>query len=226
MAPQVGLEPTTTRLTAECSAIELLRIIESGSDLLSRAVSSQVPSARRGLTSVFGMGTGGSLLPLPPEISRALSLAVRSTRFHIGAHSALRFRFVVCSAIHAFTFASRFMLPHLRCVSAFTLASRFTNRRMLCASATTLSRLPTRACLCGLHATFRLHGLRFRVCRLASGHLHPPLRTPLRFRSPALTTAQLKLTSERLYSISRFFLRLSPRPISISNLHALRHFQR
>src|SRR5438270_12513850 len=26
MAPQVGLEPTTLRLTAECSAIELLRI--------------------------------------------------------------------------------------------------------------------------------------------------------------------------------------------------------
>ena len=78
MAPQVGLEPTTLRLTAECSAIELLRIIgaddlssaplESGDDLLSRAVASQVPSARRGLTSVFGMGTGGSLLPLSPEI--------------------------------------------------------------------------------------------------------------------------------------------------------------
>ena len=28
LAPQVGLEPTTTRLTAECSAIELLRNIE------------------------------------------------------------------------------------------------------------------------------------------------------------------------------------------------------
>ncbi len=27
MAPQVGLEPTTLRLTAECSAIELLRSI-------------------------------------------------------------------------------------------------------------------------------------------------------------------------------------------------------
>ena len=78
-APQVGLEPTTLRLTAECSAIELLRNIdtgkfpyryplESGDDLLSRAVSSQVPSALRGLTSVFGMGTGGSLLPLSPEI--------------------------------------------------------------------------------------------------------------------------------------------------------------
>ena len=81
MAPQVGLEPTTTRLTAECSAIELLRnddaenlptllitFMESGDDLLSRAVSSQVPSALRGLTSVFGMGTGGTLSPLPPEI--------------------------------------------------------------------------------------------------------------------------------------------------------------
>ena len=81
MAPQVGLEPTTTRLTAECSAIELLRnddaenlptllitLLESGDDLLSRAVSSQVPSALRGLTSVFGMGTGGTLLPLSPEI--------------------------------------------------------------------------------------------------------------------------------------------------------------
>ena len=43
-------------------------LLGSGSDLLSRAVSSQVPSAREGLTSVFGMGTGGTLQPLPPEI--------------------------------------------------------------------------------------------------------------------------------------------------------------
>ena len=28
MAPQVGLEPTTLRLTAECSAIELLRHVD------------------------------------------------------------------------------------------------------------------------------------------------------------------------------------------------------
>ena len=123
MAPQVGLEPTTTRLTAECSAIELLRIIggvgsprarlarrrlrqpftpvglprfsfslsllpymtleklfrssnisllDPGDVLLSRAVASQVPSALRGLTSVFGMGTGGSLSLLSPEIFWAL----------------------------------------------------------------------------------------------------------------------------------------------------------
>ena len=37
--------------------------VESGSVLLSRAVTSQVPSALKGLTSVFGMGTGGSLSP-------------------------------------------------------------------------------------------------------------------------------------------------------------------
>ena len=43
-------------------------LLESGGDLLSRAVSSQVPSALRGLTSVFGMGTGGTLSPLSPEI--------------------------------------------------------------------------------------------------------------------------------------------------------------
>ena len=68
MAPQVGLEPTTLRLTAECSAIELLRIMDSGGDLLSRAVTSQVPSALKGLTSVFGMGTGGTPSSLPPEM--------------------------------------------------------------------------------------------------------------------------------------------------------------
>ena len=36
----------------------------SGNVLLSRAVSSQVPSALKGLTSVFGMGTG-----VPPASS-------------------------------------------------------------------------------------------------------------------------------------------------------------
>ena len=217
MAPQVGLEPTTTRLTAECSAIELLRIIESGSDLLSRAVSSQVPSARRGLTSVFGMGTGGSLLPLPPEISRALSLAVRSTCFYIGACSALSFRRLLCNsrfhirfASHAsasalrFRFRARFAFYESRLLCGLRIHARSALLLSFCASATTLSRLnDSRACLCGLHATFHLHSLRFRVCRLASGHLHPPLRTPLPLA--ALTTAQLKLTSERLYSISRFF---------------------
>ena len=48
--------------------------MESGGDLFSRAVSSQVPSALKGLTSVFGMGTGGTPSPLPPEIVALLGL--------------------------------------------------------------------------------------------------------------------------------------------------------
>ena len=48
--------------------ISELLLLESGGDLLSRAVSSQVPSALKVLTSVFGMGTGGAPSPLPPEI--------------------------------------------------------------------------------------------------------------------------------------------------------------
>ena len=55
--------------------------MESGSDLLSRAVSSQVPSALKGLTSVFGMGTGGSLSPLPPEIFRVHTLKTAHPNF-------------------------------------------------------------------------------------------------------------------------------------------------
>ncbi len=51
--------------------------IESGSDLLSRAVASQVSSAQKGLTSVFGMGTGGSPSLLPPEIVYHLWCASR-----------------------------------------------------------------------------------------------------------------------------------------------------
>ena len=49
--------------------------MESGGDLLSRAVSSQVPSALRGLTAVFGMGTGGTLSSLPPEMVAILFVA-------------------------------------------------------------------------------------------------------------------------------------------------------
>ena len=46
--------------------------LESGNVLLSRPVSRQVPSALKGLTSVFGMGTGGSLSPLSPEFCQGL----------------------------------------------------------------------------------------------------------------------------------------------------------
>ena len=90
-APQVGLEPTTTRLTAGCSAIELLRNMKSGktrqkgsgSDLSSRAVSSQVLSALKSLTAVFGMGTGGTSSSLPPEMVLVYFSTIRLRCQHI-----------------------------------------------------------------------------------------------------------------------------------------------
>ena len=42
-----------------------------GGDLLSQGASPQVPSARAGLTAVFGMGTGVSPPLWPPEIVRS-----------------------------------------------------------------------------------------------------------------------------------------------------------
>ena len=67
--------------------------LESGNVLLSRAVSSQVPSALKGLTSVFGMGTGGSLSPLSPECFQgavqsafflASALSIHNQSFRLG----------------------------------------------------------------------------------------------------------------------------------------------
>ena len=61
----------------------------SGNVLLSRAVSSQVPSALKGLTSVFGMGTGGSLSPLSPEFCQGLvqSVVLLASAVSISNHS-------------------------------------------------------------------------------------------------------------------------------------------
>ena len=50
--------------------LEGLSEILPGDDLLSHAPTRAVPSARRGLTAVFGMGTGVSPSPQSPEKSR------------------------------------------------------------------------------------------------------------------------------------------------------------
>jgi hypothetical protein len=47
----------------------LSRHMTPGSDLLSHTVTSAVPSALEGLTSVFGMGTGVAPPALPPGTS-------------------------------------------------------------------------------------------------------------------------------------------------------------
>ena len=53
-----GLEPPTSRLSGVRSNQLSYKPIQSGSLLLSRAVSSRVSSADKVLTIVFGMGTG------------------------------------------------------------------------------------------------------------------------------------------------------------------------
>ena len=46
-------------------------------------MSSQVPSALKGLTSVFGMGTGGTPSPLPPEIVSFFRLDSQTLAQHV-----------------------------------------------------------------------------------------------------------------------------------------------
>ena len=52
----------------EASAMPAAPTEIAANDLLSRTVASQVPSALKSLTSVFGMGTGGTSSSLPPEM--------------------------------------------------------------------------------------------------------------------------------------------------------------
>ena len=54
------IEIAVRRLMTKALQLELQGYLESGGDLLSRTVTSQVPSALKSLTSVFGMGTGGT----------------------------------------------------------------------------------------------------------------------------------------------------------------------
>ena len=60
MAPQVGLEPTTLRLTAECSTDWAIEEFKPGNNLFSQQGNPQVSLAHKSLTTVFGMGTGVS----------------------------------------------------------------------------------------------------------------------------------------------------------------------
>ncbi len=85
-----------------------LLLLESGNVLLSRAVSSQVPSALKGLTSVFGMGTGGSLSPLSPECCQGF---VQSFVFLTSTMSILNHRFSLGDAPHTSRFSLLLRVP-------------------------------------------------------------------------------------------------------------------
>ena len=80
----------------------------TGSDLSSRAVSSQVLSALESLTAVFGMGTGGTSPSLPPVGS--------STRFGL---SALRIWDSTLSGCTLTTAQNRIQNADLQLISSF-----------------------------------------------------------------------------------------------------------
>ena len=70
-SPPVLLQTPPCRLTLTGSDQA-----KTGGDLLSQALASQVPSALRGLTALFGMGRGVSPSPKPPEKARDHALQV------------------------------------------------------------------------------------------------------------------------------------------------------
>ena len=78
-----GLEPPTSRLSGVRSNRLSYKPIYSGSHLLSRAVSSKVPSAAWVLTIVFGMGTGVSPKRIATSNSYSVFETVKSTAFAV-----------------------------------------------------------------------------------------------------------------------------------------------
>ena len=77
--------PAGTRRSAPTEVRALLQE-QSGGVLLSQGVYPQVPSALAGLTAVFGMGTGVTPPPWPPEICCQSGAPDRSRRSDGGAH--------------------------------------------------------------------------------------------------------------------------------------------
>ena len=191
--------------------------LESGGDLLSRAVSSQVPSALKGLTSVFGMGTGGTPSPLPPEIN----IFAWPARFAL-AH-ALRPYLRTLTASQTFGL----LLLRMACASlAYALRTYFrtpsasqTLRFAPSSHGLRASRLPMLV-VPAMLAGSASQTLRFAPFRIACAAL------ALRFRT--LTTAHEVF---RVFSSCPTFfvsglLKSSPRPISIAKLHMLPYFHR
>ena len=190
-------------------------VVESGDFLLSRAVASQVPSAFGGLTSVFGMGTGGSLQLLSPE-----TLRLRTRTF---AWLALNCRGYLPSARHQLP-----LLPfHRHSVPPFALTPGFPSCRWLARFA--------RLALSRPFAPSKPHRIDLEVSEQLAGSLASfgfSQLSSLLQPSNLVAVAALQLSRSRASASSsalRFSInssRSSPRPISIGKLHVSPHFHR
>ena len=92
------------------SCFSQLLLFCSGNVLLSRAVSRQVPSALKSLTSVFGMGTGGSSSPSSPDI---YFLIANSTMQKISFHLTHFFLLLLRSSPRPISINQLNVSPHL-----------------------------------------------------------------------------------------------------------------
>ena len=162
--------------------------LESGDDLSSRAVSSQVLSTLKGLTAVFGMGTGGSPSPLSPEMIGFFNFRFR---FRIR----VRFRFPFRSPL----LRSRF--PLLRMPWMFRMLRMLCLFGRLCRYAVKSLCSPRSPCAPSKPHTARF--LRLRV--FASLASLSSLEVPLVFALRALNVSVL--SALRLSELPLIFLR-------------------
>src|ERR1035437_3805223 len=87
MAPQVGLEPTTLRLTAECSAIELLRSVLRNNLFYQ---GSRVRGARQNSSGWCGFKPAGDTMEEAQRRTHVPDFSAGSQRSERGDGSALR----------------------------------------------------------------------------------------------------------------------------------------
>ena len=118
--------------------------LDPGDFLLSQAVPSLVPSAFGGLTSVFGMGTGGSLQLSSPE-TFSLPFALRSFAFFAPASASLpHSRSLRPSGFAPLPHASRAsasLPPHLQNCTGSRVDQQFKHSLILSLSDQALDRL-------------------------------------------------------------------------------------
>ena len=213
----------------------------TGSDLSSRAVSSQVLSALESLTTVFGMGTGGTSPSLPPVNFRGGFRSFPSAQipscFPFGP-LALCFASVLSRTLSLLLPASLrsvcflpfgFPLPLLR---SWPLCSVLSPSGPLPSFRISASLSVPSLCFLAFPGAFAPF---FRLFPALHFSVHPDNCT-----NPDSIFQTLQLISLFLsFACSASFrplclrsglfyqaLESSPRPISINNLHALPHFQR
>ena len=177
--------------------------MESGGVLVSRAVTSQVPSALRGLTSVFGMGTGGTLLPSSPEFLRACFPC-----FALLDLASLDLALLLCFA-RFFVARSALLAFASLALSLLALASQFA----LLASASLASLLAFASLLRAFKTAQWKVDLEYLIFALASLFACLALHAFARFAS-ARSLLTYALTVFRLSCLEPSY-----RPISIGKLH-------